>query len=159
MYSVYPDVGIFGVVKSMKCTQWRHTSTIQHAISPQNPVTVERNTYQQHLYGVYVQDTGVFKRQMNHNNTYLSVYSIMAPSVVTTTGGDEYVLRVAEVIAAAFSNSIFTAYLHRTPESAWPSSQIPIEILKPYFEKNIALRVLHGAELAEAGNWAAVAVW
>lgn len=80
-------------------------------------------------------------------------------SVVTTTGGDEYVLRVAEVIAAAFSNSIFTAYLHRTPESTWPSTQVPVKIIKPYFEKNIAQRVLHGAELVEAGNWAAVAVW
>ncbi|RAO66336.1 uncharacterized protein BHQ10_002348 [Talaromyces amestolkiae] len=80
-------------------------------------------------------------------------------SVLTTTGGDEYVGRVAEVIAAAFSNSIFTAYLHRTSESTWPSTQVPIEILRPYFEKSIAHRVLHGAELVEAGNWAAVAVW
>lgn len=88
----------------------------------------------------------------------LIVFLVMA-SVVATTGGDEYVGRVAEVIAAAFSNSIFTAYLHRTPESTWPSTQVPIEILRPYFEKNIAHRVLHGAELAEAGNWAAVAVW
>lgn len=87
------------------------------------------------------------------------IFFLVMASVLTTTGGEECVGQVAEVIAAAFSNSIFTAYLHRTSESTWPSTQVPIEILRPYFEKNIAHRVLHGAELVEAGNWAAVAVW
>lgn len=82
---------------------------------------------------------------------------IMSP--VITTGGLDYVSRVAEVIAAAFSNTIFTAYLHRKPESTWPSTNVPVDILKPYFESVVTHRALHGVELVEAGNWAAVAVW
>jgi hypothetical protein len=76
-----------------------------------------------------------------------------------TVGGQEYASPVAEVIATAFSSSFFTAYLLRSPDSTWPTDQIPPEIIKPHFQKNVLRKVELGAELVEAGNFAAVAVW
>jgi hypothetical protein len=76
-----------------------------------------------------------------------------------TRGGPEFASQVAEVIAAAFSSSALTAYLLRESDSSWPTDRIPAELLVPYFKKSILKRAEAGAELAEAGNFAAVAVW
>ncbi|KAL4993148.1 hypothetical protein BDV10DRAFT_198550 [Aspergillus recurvatus] len=77
------------------------------------------------------------------------------PSPAITTGGPEYAERVAEVIAAAFAGSYFTAYLLRTPESTWASGNIPESIVGPHFRKSITSRAI----LVEAGGFSAVAVW
>ncbi|KAL4946281.1 hypothetical protein BDV06DRAFT_218610 [Aspergillus oleicola] len=76
-----------------------------------------------------------------------------------TVGGPEYAERVAEVISVAFSSSLFTAYLLRKPESTWPTDDIPEEVLRPHFLKNVTTRAGLGAELVEAGGFAAAAVW
>lgn len=73
--------------------------------------------------------------------------------------GEEYANQAAEVIAAAFSSSPFTGYLLRNADSTWPSSQIPSEIILPHFQESTPKKLKYGAELVEAGNWAAVAVW
>ncbi|OJI97620.1 hypothetical protein ASPVEDRAFT_37039 [Aspergillus versicolor CBS 583.65] len=78
---------------------------------------------------------------------------------VVTTLGPEHAERVAEVIAAAFSTSLFTSYLLRTPESTWPTDNIPAGIVGAHFKKSVTSRAEQGAELVEAGNFAAVAVW
>ncbi|KAL4781531.1 hypothetical protein BJX76DRAFT_335223 [Aspergillus varians] len=76
-----------------------------------------------------------------------------------TVAGLEYAEDVAQVIAAAFSSSPLTAYLLRTPESTWPTDNIPAELIGPHFKKSVTSRAEQGAELAEAGGFAAVAVW
>ncbi|KAJ9210139.1 hypothetical protein DTO166G4_8228 [Paecilomyces variotii] len=73
--------------------------------------------------------------------------------------GEEHANQAAEVIAAAFSNSPFTGYLLRNADSTWPSNQIPSEIILPHFQESTPKKLKYGAELVEAGNWAAVAVW
>ncbi|KAJ9252951.1 hypothetical protein DTO207G8_4471 [Paecilomyces variotii] len=73
--------------------------------------------------------------------------------------GEEYANQAAEVIAAAFSSSPFTGYLLRNADSTWPSNQIPSEIILPHFQESTPKKLKYGAELVEAGNWAAVAVW
>ncbi|KAL4973829.1 hypothetical protein BDW66DRAFT_168303 [Aspergillus desertorum] len=81
------------------------------------------------------------------------------PKPAITTGGPEYAERVADVIAAAFASSHFTAYVLRNPESTWASDSIPESIIGPHFRKSITSRAETGAILVEAGGFAAVAVW
>jgi hypothetical protein len=76
-----------------------------------------------------------------------------------TVGGSEYASRVAEVMAAAFSRDHLTRYLLIEPDSSWPSDTIPQDVLVPHFQKSILNRAITGAELAEAGNFAAAALW
>jgi hypothetical protein len=79
------------------------------------------------------------------------------PSI--TVGGPEYAVRVGEVLAAAFSSQIFTAYTLRSADSTWKSTQIPSHIIQPHFQHIAAEKASLGAEFVEAGNWAAVAIW
>jgi hypothetical protein len=76
-----------------------------------------------------------------------------------TIGGVEYVHKVNEVIAHAFKSLPLTAYTFRRPDSAWPVDDVPLDIIRPVFRENIAKKAAAGAELAEAGDWAAVAIW
>ncbi|KAL4969028.1 uncharacterized protein BDV14DRAFT_196347 [Aspergillus stella-maris] len=76
-----------------------------------------------------------------------------------TVGGPEYAERIAEVISAAFSRSLLIAYLLRKPDSAWPTDDIPADIIGPHFRNKVTTRAGLGAELVEAGDFAAVAVW
>lgn len=82
-------------------------------------------------------------------------------NIPITTGGLEYADRVGAVIAAAFSRSPYVAYTLRGAESTpWPSTEpIPSETIVPHYQCAVAKKASMGAELVEAGNWAAVAVW
>ncbi|KAI9928466.1 hypothetical protein ASPWEDRAFT_170538 [Aspergillus wentii DTO 134E9] len=79
-----------------------------------------------------------------------------APTV--TRRGPEHGKEAAQVLSGAFSKSAFTSWLMRTPQSTW-TDEIPADVLDNWFNKSVPERVGHGAELVEAGNWAAVAIW
>lgn len=76
-----------------------------------------------------------------------------------TVGGPEYANRVADVMTAAFSRDPLTRYLFIQPDSSWPSDTIPRDFLVPHFQKSVSDRAKAGAELAEAGDFAAAALW
>lgn len=73
----------------------------------------------------------------------------------------------AEILTAAFSNSIFLSYFLRSPGSSWPPGQIPGDLLQAHFQKIIPEKVRQGAEVVLAGStcsegsaeWVAAAAW
>lgn len=89
-------------------------------------------------------------------------------STTVTSRGLKYADPAARVLAAAFSNSIFVSYLLRTPESAWPTGEIPMDIIHSHFQKSLPEKAEWGAEISLSGSgagdgdgdsWAAAAVW
>jgi hypothetical protein len=77
-------------------------------------------------------------------------------ATVTRTNDIE---KVAQVMAAAFTSSALTAYVLRSPNSTWRVENIPAEVIGPHMLAGTAKKAALGAELVEAGNWAAAAIW
>ncbi|KAK3937934.1 hypothetical protein QBC46DRAFT_356282 [Diplogelasinospora grovesii] len=76
-----------------------------------------------------------------------------------TIGGAKYVDRVAEVISLSFATLPLTTYTFRQPDSTWPANDVPFDVVWPVYRENIGRKAAAGAELAEAGDFAAVAIW
>ena len=69
------------------------------------------------------------------------------------------ILAMSKLFALAFSDSPMTAYLVRSPETTWPVSKIPLDILGPKIFGWTTYKQQKGGELVEAGNFAAAAIW
>ncbi|KAF7519303.1 hypothetical protein G7054_g13133 [Neopestalotiopsis clavispora] len=92
-----------------------------------------------------------------------SIRTLTTPDSMTTVrvqvGGKELEQGVADVISRSFSTSALSSFFLRTPESTWPTNQIPFELVYDYFKDSVPKKVRLGAELSEAENFAAAAVW
>ncbi|PYH80947.1 hypothetical protein BO82DRAFT_336837 [Aspergillus uvarum CBS 121591] len=75
------------------------------------------------------------------------------------TGGLEIASQAAEVISRSFTTSVLSSFFLRTPTSTWPGTQVPYELIIEHFRDAIPEKVRLGAVLAEADNFAAVALW
>ncbi|OKL60156.1 hypothetical protein UA08_04904 [Talaromyces atroroseus] len=79
----------------------------------------------------------------------------MPPQVSSTAD----IRTISNVFALAFSKSALTAYVIRSPDSTWPVSSIPLDILGPKMIDWTTYKQQRGAELIEADNFAAAAIW
>jgi hypothetical protein len=79
----------------------------------------------------------------------------MPPRVSTTTD----IHTISNLFALGFSNSPLTAYVIRSPDSTWPVSSIPLDLLGPKMIDWTTYKQQRGAELVEADNFAAAAIW
>jgi hypothetical protein len=79
----------------------------------------------------------------------------MVPQINVTTD----VVAISGVLTRAFSNAAVTSYVVREKSSQWTAPNIPLDILKPKMLEWTAYKSRIGGELAEAGNYAAVAIW
>ncbi|KAE8151672.1 hypothetical protein BDV25DRAFT_138595 [Aspergillus avenaceus] len=66
---------------------------------------------------------------------------------------------VAEVISHSFTTSPVTAYFLRTPTSTWSPDDIPYALIHEHLKDEIPAKVRLGAKVAEAGDYAAAALW
>ncbi|KAL1968079.1 hypothetical protein VTN77DRAFT_2209 [Rasamsonia byssochlamydoides] len=71
----------------------------------------------------------------------------------------EDVDKVADVLAAAFRSCPLNGYMVRRSDSTWSADNIPVDVLRPHFRESTAKKLAWGAEVVEAGDWAAVAIW
>jgi hypothetical protein len=78
----------------------------------------------------------------------------MVPATRTTD-----IEKVTDVLTAGFKDSTLTAFVLRTPESTWPVDSIPEDILRPFMLSSTTKKEALGAELVEAGDYAAAAIW
>lgn len=79
----------------------------------------------------------------------------MSPQVKITDDIDA----AANLFALAFRHNPLTAFVFRTPESTWPVSNIPLDIIGPKMIEGVKYKLASGAELVEADNFAAAAIW
>lgn len=80
-------------------------------------------------------------------------------AVVTTFGAHDYVEPLARVAAAAFSNDVFVRSIILYEDSAPNDTVISQERWLKHWIPNIAKKIDRGAQIIEAGNWAAAALW
>jgi hypothetical protein len=79
----------------------------------------------------------------------------MVPRINVTTD----IVAVSDVLTRAFSNAPVTSYVLREKNSQWTAPNIPLDLLKPKMLEWTTYKSRIGGELAEAGNYAAVAIW
>ncbi|QKX55455.1 uncharacterized protein TRUGW13939_02548 [Talaromyces rugulosus] len=79
----------------------------------------------------------------------------MVPRIKVTTD----IVAISDVLTRAFSNAPVTSYVVREKNSQWTAPNIPLDILKPKMLEWTTYKSRIGGELAEAGNYAAVAIW
>lgn len=79
----------------------------------------------------------------------------MPPQVNITTD----IHTISNVFTHAFSTTPLLAYVLRKPDSTWPVSSIPLDILAPTIINGTIYKQKMGAELVEAGSFAAAAIW
>lgn len=80
----------------------------------------------------------------------------MSPPQANSTNDIE---AISNVFALGFQHVAFTAYILRTPDSTWPATSIPLDILGPKMIELTKYKHELGAEMVEAGNFAAAAIW
>lgn len=85
----------------------------------------------------------------------------MAPSVEVTVkvNDEEYIVKLAHVMSAAFFNDNFNSYLLRVTEGLSDDAIIPHEQRVKSMLPRLRNRAAAGAHFVEAGNWAAAASW
>ena len=79
--------------------------------------------------------------------------------ITATTGQKSYIQPLAEVIAAAFANDKFNRAVLLHLDSLPNDAAIPAERLVEHWTANIEKNIATGAEIMEAENWTAGALW
>lgn len=66
---------------------------------------------------------------------------------------------ISDLLTLAFRDSPVTVYIVRSPDSTWPVSGIPLDLLGPKMIDWTTYKQSMGGELVEADNFAAAAIW
>lgn len=66
---------------------------------------------------------------------------------------------LSNLFALAFQDCAVTVSVLRTPDSTWPVSRIPMDLLGPKMLEWVTYKQSKGGELVEVDNFAAAAIW
>lgn len=80
-------------------------------------------------------------------------------NVQITVGGEEYIRRASEVIAAAFLNDPIARYFYLNDDNLPNDAEVSLERRARGTADRLKTRIVVGPHLVEAANWAAAAVW
>lgn len=80
-------------------------------------------------------------------------------NVELTVGGEDYITRMSEVIAAAFLNDPIARYFYLTEDDLPNDAEVSVERRARGTAERLEKRIVVGPHLVEAANWAAGAVW